>query len=866
MNYYNYDNEEVLDLVNTNKGGLTREEVNNRLEKYGFNEIISGKKKSKLRMFLEEFKDLLLIILLISGIFSIIISYLNNESYLDGIIIILIVILNCFVEFIQELKASNAVDELKKIQVTNVLVKRNNRVEEINSKYLVVGDIILLEAGDIVPSDARILESTMLKVNESCLTGESIDISKNNKKIDRELPLASRSNMIYSGTNITYGKCTAVVTETGMNTELGHIAKELNTIEKNKSPLEIKLADISKVLSYIILIIVFLIFTIGLIKGLDLQELLMLSISLAVAAVPEGLPTVITIILSLGVISLSKKKAIIKKIKAVETLGCTEIICTDKTGTITQNKMNVEKVYFNNNLYTNKALIDKKYLEYVILNNDVNICNGEYIGDQTEIAILEYSKNKKINIVKTQNKYPRINEIPFDSSRKMMTTIHTNKEELLIVTKGSFDSVIEKCTYVLIDNEQVKLTKTLKEELHKVECDLSSKAYRVLTVAYKNVEKVKTFNNIENNLIFLMMFAMIDPPRKDVKDAIKSCIKAHIKPIMITGDSLETAQAIGRDIGIMESDEEAILGMDFDKLDKNNINELVKNYSVYARVSPENKLEIVKAWQANNKVVAMAGDGVNDAPAINQADIGVGMGLTGSDVSKDAADMILLDDSFSSIVNAIHEGRIIYDNIKNILLYLLTGNIAEILIVLIGIIFGMEIFIPVQLLYINLVTDSIPAIALAFEKGSSNIMDRKPRKKEESLFTKYFVSKMSLSSILKTLAVLLIYFVNIKIFDLSTATTMAFLTLILLEIVFAYSCRNIREPVLGNKIFANIHLNKSTIFLLIIQTIIMITPLKSIFDIKTLSFIQVMYTIFVVLICYLVDELSKILLTKIFKD
>lgn len=866
MNYYNYDNEEVLDLVNTNKGGLTREEVNNRLEKYGFNEIISGKKKSKLRMFLEEFKDLLLIILLISGIFSIIISYLNNESYLDGIIIILIVILNCFVEFIQELKASNAVDELKKIQVTNVLVKRNNRVEEINSKYLVVGDIILLEAGDIVPSDARILESTMLKVNESCLTGESIDISKNSKKIDRELPLASRSNMIYSGTNITYGKCTAVVTETGMNTELGHIAKELNTIEKNKSPLEIKLADISKVLSYIILIIVFLIFTIGLIKGLDLQELLMLSISLAVAAVPEGLPTVITIILSLGVISLSKKKAIIKKIKAVETLGCTEIICTDKTGTITQNKMNVEKVYFNNNLYTNKALIDKKYLEYVILNNDVNICNGEYIGDQTEIAILEYSKNKKINIVKTQNKYPRINEIPFDSSRKMMTTIHTNKEELLIVTKGSFDSVIEKCNYVLIDNEQVKLTKTLKEELHKAECELSSKAYRVLTIAYKNVEKVKTINNIENNLTFLMMFAMIDPPRKDVKDAIKSCKKAHIKPIMITGDSLETAQAIARDIGIMDSDDEAISGMEFDKLDKNNINELVKNYSVYARVSPENKLEIVKAWQANNKVVAMAGDGVNDAPAINQADIGVGMGLTGSDVSKDAADMILLDDSFSSIVNAIHEGRIIYDNIKNILLYLLTGNIAEILIVLIGIILGMEIFIPVQLLYINLVTDSIPAIALAFEKGSSNIMDRKPRKKEESLFTKYFVAKMSLSSILKTLTVLLIYFVNAKIFDLSTATTMAFLTLILLEIVFAYSCRNIRKPVLGNKLFTNIHLNKSTIFLLVIQIIIMTTPLNSIFGIETLSFIQVMYVMFVVLICYLVDELSKILLIRIFKD
>lgn len=866
MNYYNYDNEEVLDLVNTNKGGLTREEVNNRLEKYGFNEIISGKKKSKLRMFLEEFKDLLLIILLISGIFSIIISYLNNESYLDGIIIILIVILNCFVEFIQELKASNAVDELKKIQVTNVLVKRNNRVEEINSKYLVVGDIILLEAGNIVPSDARILESTMLKVNESCLTGESIDISKNSKKIDRELPLASRSNMIYSGTNITYGKCTAVVTETGMNTELGHIAKELNTIEKNKSPLEIKLADISKVLSFIILIIVFLIFIIGLIKGLDLQELLMLSISLAVAAVPEGLPTVITIILSLGVISLSKKKAIIKKIKAVETLGCTEIICTDKTGTITQNKMNVEKVYFNNNLYTNKALIDKKYLEYVILNNDVNICNGEYIGDQTEIAILEYSKNKKINIVKTQNKYPRINEIPFDSSRKMMTTIHANKEELLIVTKGSFDSVIEKCTYVLIDNEQVKLTKTLKEELHKAECELSSKAYRVLTVAYKNVEKVKTINNIENNLTFLMMFAMIDPPRKDVKAAIKSCKKAHIKPIMITGDSLETAQAIARDIGIMESDDEAISGIGFDKLDKNNINELVKNYSVYARVSPENKLEIVKAWQANNKVVAMAGDGVNDAPAINQADIGVGMGLTGSDVSKDAADMILLDDSFSSIVNAIHEGRIIYDNIKNILLYLLTGNIAEILIVLIGIILGMEIFIPVQLLYINLVTDSIPAIALAFEKGSSNIMDRKPRKKEESLFTKYFVAKMSLSSILKTLAVLLIYFVNAKIFDLSTATTMAFLTLILLEIVFAYSCRNIRKPVLGNKLFTNIHLNKSTIFLLVIQIIIMTTPLNSIFGIETLSFIQVMYVMFVVLICYLVDELSKILLIRIFKD
>ena len=866
MNYYNNNIEEVLDLLDSNTSGLNREEVYNRLNKYGKNEITSEKKKSKLLMFLEEFNNLLLIILLISGIFSIVIAYINNDSYLDGIIIIIIVVLNCLVEFIQELHANNAIDELKKIEVNKVLVKRNNRVEEIDSKNLVIGDIVFLVAGSIVPADGRIISSTMLKVNESCLTGESIDIDKNNLKINKEVSLANRTNMVYQGTIVTYGKCTMVVTETGMNTHLGKIAKDISNTLTTKSPLEDKLDDISKILSYLILIIVFLIFLIGLLKGMELKELLMLSISLAVAAVPEGLPTVITIILSLGVVTISKKNAIIKRIKAVETLGCTEIICTDKTGTLTKNLMTVEKVYFNNILYDSKPKLNKTYLEYAILNNNVFLSNGKYLGDQTEKAILDYCKKQGINKEKVESKYPRINEIPFDSKRKMMTTIHSSKEEILIITKGSFDSIINKCSNILIDNKEIKLTKKIKEDLYKEEKYLSSNAYRVLTFAYKKTNKLNRFNNIENNLTFLMMFALIDPPRKDVKASIAACKKAHIKPIMITGDSLDTAFAIAKEIGITDDINEAILGIDFDKLDKSNINELVKNYSVYARVSPENKLEIVSAWQNNNKVVAMAGDGVNDAPAIKKADIGVGMGITGSDVSKDVADMVLLDDNFSTIVNTIFEGRVIYDNIKNVLLYLLTGNIAEILIVLIGIIFGMEIFIPVQLLYINLVTDSIPAISLAFEKGSSNIMNRPPRKKEDSIFTKYFIAKMTISSILKSIAVILIYFTNLTLFDKYTASTMAFLSLILFEIVFAFSCRNIKEPVLGKSILSNTHLNKSTLFLLIIQIIIMITPLKSIFNITTLTFTQTIYILFIVFICYLIDELSKKILLKVFKD
>lgn len=863
MNYYSVDIEKIYSKLNTNKDGLPTEEVTSRLNKYGKNEINDIKKESKLVIFFKQFKNLLLVILLLSGLFSIVLSYINKESYIDGIIIIVIVIVNCLIDFFQEIKASNAVEELKEKQVTTVLVKRDGIVKEVDSKELVKGDIILLEAGSLVPADARIIKSTMLKVDESCLTGESIDIEKNNEVLNDNTILACRTNMLYQGTIVTYGKATVVVIETGMNTELGKIAASLSTTIKNKSPLEIKLEEISKALSYIIFGVIVVMFLIGLIKGIEFQELIILSISLAVAAIPESLPTVITIVLSLGVLKLSKKNAIVKENKSIETLGCTEIICTDKTGTITENKMSVEKVYFNNKIYDKKDKIDKSILSLAILNSDVYCKDDILIGESTEVAIYNYINSKNINIDKIKNNNTRINEIPFDSNRKMMSTFHINKENNFIVTKGSFDSIIDKCKYIKEEDKIVNLTKKKKEELRNIQDNLSKDSYRVLTYAYK--DSVDTNKMEEKDLIFLMMFAIIDPPRKEVKKSIKLCKDAGIRPIMITGDSLETAKAIAKSVGILEHDDEAISGVELDKINKEELKNIVDNFSVYARVSPENKLDIVSAWQENNKTVAFVGDGVNDSPAIKKADIGIGMGITGSDVSKEAADLIILDDSFSTIVTSCKEGRIIYDNIKNVLLYLLTGNIAEILVVLVGILFGVEIFIPIQLLYINLVTDSIPAISLSFEKGSKDVMNKLPRSKEEGLFTKYFVLKMILSSLLKTSSVLLVYFINISIYNVSVATTMAFLTLILLEIVFAYSCKNIKEPIINKNIFTNKHLNKSTIYLLIIQLIIFITPIKHIFNITTLSFIQCIYVLFIVLICYLIDEFSKVLLRDIEK-
>ena len=867
MKFYSLDIEETLKKLSSNKDGLSNEEVEKRLKKDGKNKIIEIKKESNFSKFLNEFKDLMIIILILSSIVSFILSILSNESFTDSLIILAIVILNAILGFIQELKADKAVESLKKMQITTIKVKRNNEIYVVNSENIVKGDILVLEAGDTIPADARIIWEASLKVDESSLTGESIPVSKNIITLNENTILSQRKNMIYSGTSIVYGKCQAVVCGTGMNTEFGLIAKCLNEEEKETTPLQRKIDGISKFLSLIIFLIIVVMFIIGIIKGMDIKEIIMLSISLAVAAIPEGLPAVITITLSLGMSTMAKKNAIVRKMSSVETLGCTEVICSDKTGTITQNKMKVQEVYYNNKICSCNDLDKNNILLLIMaLNNDTEKSNNNYIGDPTEIALYEACE-ECLNISKLIDNNKRIDELPFDSDRKMMSTINKNEKNFILYTKGSFDSIIKHCLYIYEDNNIKKLTEEDINKLKEIERQESNKAYRVLAYAYKKIDESYILNkSLENELIFVGMTAMIDPPRIDVKDAINECKMAHIKPIMITGDSLSTATSIAKEIGILNNENEAITGECLDKMSKEELIKNVNNYSVYARVSPMNKLDIVNAWKQNGKIVAMTGDGVNDAPALKSADIGVGMGITGTEVSKGVSDIILANDSFSTIVTAVKEGRRIFDNIRNVLVYLLTGNIAEILVMFIGMLYGIEIFLPIQLLYINLITDSIPAIALAFENSEENIMHRNIRKNNGSFFTPFLTAKMSLSAILKTIAVILVYFINLKLYNIEVATTMSFLTLILLEMIFAYSCRNLKKNIISKNLFSNKYMNRSILILGIIQIIIFITPLKSIFKIIDLTLLQVIYCFIVVLLLFLIDELSKNIINKLFKD
>ncbi len=869
MKYYNVDEKKVLKELKTSMSGLTAKEASDRLLKYGKNKLSETKKDSWLVKFLKEFNNLMIIILCLAAGLSFVLSIINDESMIDSLIILAIVFINAILGFIQELKADKAIDELNKMQVARVKVKRENEIIVINIEEVVVGDILVLEAGDQVPADARIIGEASLKVDEASLTGESVAVTKSVKKITKkDVSLSERANMIYSGTSVVYGKCLAVVTATGMDTEIGLIAELLSKEENEETPLQKRINNISKILSIIIFIVISIMFLIGLLKGMDFQEVLLLSISLAVAAIPEGLPAVITIILSLGMSSLAKKKAIVRKMSSVETLGCTEIICSDKTGTITQNKMTVQEVYFDKKIYDDCEFKENNILtKIMMLNNDIEVSGENYIGDPTELALYNYCLDININVLEERKKYPRIAELPFDSDRKMMSTIHYINDEYLLLTKGSFDSILAHSNYMLVNGKKKKITKVDREYLKQVEDEESSKAYRVLAFAYKKLSVDFTVNNdIEDDLIFVGMVGMIDPPREDVIDAIKQCKNAHIKPIMITGDSLATAKAIAKEIGILENDDEAITGNELDKYSREELKEVVKKYTVYARVSPMNKLSIVNAWKENNKVVAMTGDGVNDAPALKTSHIGVGMGITGTEVSKGASDIVLSDDSFATIVSAVKEGRRIFDNIRNVLVYLLTGNITEIIVIFVGMLFGLEVFIPIQLLYINLVTDSIPAIALAFEKESKNIMDRDVRKQDSSFFTPFLLGKIISSSILKAIIILLTYFIGLKSFDLPTASTMAFLALVLAEMIFAFSCRNLKEMVTGNNLFGNKQLNKSIIGLLIIQLLIFITPLKKLFNLVTLNFAQVALCVGLVLIMFILDELLKSVIVKILKD
>ena len=875
MKYYDEDADKVLDALQTSEEGLSATEAQARLNRYGLNKLKETNKKSKLAKFLDQFKDMMIIVLLIAAVFSGISSYLNGEPYTDTIVIIVVVLLNAIMGFAQELKADSAVESLKKMTTPNAKVIRDGQVTICSSEKIVPGDIIDLEAGDTVPADARVIWEVSSSVDESMLTGESEPISKDVEKVNSDAQINERINMVYSGCNVVYGKLKAVVVKTGMDTELGKIASSVQKDKEVLSPLQIKINNISKVLSLIIACIIGFVLIYGIAKGNDTLEIIMLCISLAVAAIPENLPTVITVTLSLGTTAMAKKNTIVRKISSVETLGSIDIICSDKTGTITQNKMTVKEVIFNNKKYkVEKEPIEKSELliDVMVLCNDSKIDpqnKDNLIGDPTETALFKYALDMGYNPQNIVKNNKRVAEVPFDSDRKMMSTINTVQDKIIVSTKGSLDSLLKVCTSYYENGKIYKLDDKQRQKILNFEKEMAQKALRVLSFAYKVIKEVPDEDelpNVENDLTFVGLVGMMDPPRETVKESIKTCREAGIRPIMITGDSLSTATAIAKEIGIIAEGTGVIEGKELDKLSDEQLIKEVPKYSVYARVQPEHKVRIVKAWQANNKVVAMTGDGVNDAPAIKLAHVGIGMGKTGTEVTKSVADVILIDDSFSTIVDAVGEGRKIYDNIRNGIIYSLASNFAEIIVVVVGLFYNIEIFLPLHILYINLATDSIPSICLAFEKAAKGIMKRKPKPVNAPFFTPFVIANLALSAVFKAVAVLgTYYFANIY-FGQDVARTMAFLCMVVQEMVYALNCRNLKELTVKQGLFSNKAMNIGMIILIIMQLIVFGTPVGQIFNITAISFMQIIVIVLINIISFVLIDFLKLGVKKLFRD
>lgn len=853
---------ELFDEYKTKINGLSENEATERLKKYGLNQLEQRKKESKIKIFLRQFNDLMVILLIIAAILSIFVSILQGDSIIDSIIIIIIVVVNAVLSFIQEIKSDMAIEELNKMFITNNYVLRNGEQKQIDVRNIVPGDIVILEAGDYVSADGRIITEEGLEINESTLTGESKAVKKCNEVFNTDKELYERSNMVFAGCNVTNGRAKVLITKTAMKTELGKIATSLIDKKSDITPLQKKINQISKILTYIVLGIIFVMMIIGLLMKNAFFDVLMLSISLAVAAIPEGLSSVITIILSLGMTSMAKKNVIIRKMASVETLGSTDIICSDKTGTITKNMMEIKSIYLNNKLYNENDVINQNNLLYecaslcqdVVRNND-----GTFYGDETEVAIIKYLD--KIGYKTNINE--RIKEYPFDSDRKMMSVIYKKDNDNVAYIKGSFDSIISRCSKYLLDNNVYELDETYKKQLADIEKQESSKALRLIAFAYKD-------NNIdrpEENMIFIGLMGMMDPPRDKVRDAIILCEKSGIRPIMITGDSINTAIAVAKDVNIIDDSSKAIEGKYIDKMSDEEMDKYILNYQVFARISPNTKMRIVETLQKKGYVVAMTGDGVNDAPSIQKADIGIGMGITGTEVVKKVADCILVDDSFNTIVEGVSEGRRITSNIKKVVLYLLAGNIIEVVLVFVSLLLNMEFFTTLQLLWINLVTDSIPAISLAFEKNMDGLMDNTPDNKyNQSFFTPFLNAKLIITAVIKSIIMILFTIVLSKNVGIQTATSLLFIYLICNELLFAYSCRNPKKSILNKHIFENKTLNLSFISLIILQILLFASPLGKYFIAGNINIKLILLTIIITIVSFILEELFKPIFTKLFKD
>ena len=826
MKEYLRTKEEVLSELNVNENGLSSSEAEARLEKHGKNKLAEGKKESVIHRFLKQLAEPMTIILIVAAIISAVLAVVESEFPTDVIIIMAVVLINAVLGVLQESKAEKALEALEKIAAATSKVMRDGKQITVKSEDLVVGDVVILEAGDAVPADCRIIECASLKIEEAALTGESVPVDKKDgvliAGVNGDVSLGDRKNMVFMGSTVVYGRGKAVVVATAMDTEMGKIADALSNAQEGKTPLQRKLGQLSKILTFLVIGICVMVFAINIVRDLitgsnidfgTILDTFMIAISLAVAAIPEGLATVVTIVLSIGVTNMSKRNAIIRKLTAVETLGCTQIICSDKTGTLTQNKMTVVEHFAS---------------DEALLANGMSLCSDAEIdldlktaiGEPTECALVNYAYALNLSKDEQKGAYPRVGEVPFDSARKMMTTVHQNGEKIVQFTKGAPDEILKRCAFVYENGSVAPMTEEKRQEITSANKSMADKALRVLALGYKVLTALPTAyeaQELENELCFVGLVGMIDPVRPEVKPAIDECRSAGIRPIMITGDHKDTAVAIAMQLGIIENREQAITGAELDGISDEEFDSIVENYSVYARVQPEHKTRIVNAWRKKGKVTAMTGDGVNDAPSIKNADIGVGMGITGTDVTKNVADMILTDDNFATIVSAVGEGRRIYDNIRKSIQFLLASNLSEVLSIFFATIFGFAIFKPVHLLWINLITDCLPALSLGMERPEGDIMKRKPRDSKEGIFAGGLGFGVVYQGILVTIITLASYFIGMYVlapqhyphliegteaFNSAAAalgSTMAFLTLSMAEIFHSFNMRSLKNSIFGMK-------------------------------------------------------------------
>ena len=859
--------DEIYKELKTSKKGLDLNTVKRLQKLNGKNTLIEKNKKTKLQIFLSQFKNVMIILLLIVGILSLIYSIISKSDFLEPIVILGTTIINCVMGFLQESKAEDALGKLKKYEANYITVKRNGKYKDIDSKNLVVGDYLVLEAGDKIPADARVVESYFAKVNESILTGESLSVDKNEETITEDVTISERKNMIYSGTVLVAGKIEAIVVAIGMDTELGKIASVMDTKEEPITPLQMKVQKISRFITIVACVLITFVLVYGIINNYSFLNLIMLCISMIVASVPECLPIAITATLSIGVSQMAKKKSIVRNLAAIETLGATEVICTDKTGTLTENKMAVTKVFeADKEIELNHIKEHQRFVEIInYCNTAVLNENGTYSGDAVDVALKEYLKDNHIKI--KQNK--EVIELPFDSDRKMMSSVYEVDGKNILYTKGSFESILQRSTKALINGELINLSKEKIEEYKELENLMSKEALKVLAFAYKEIDKNITeeqdYFKEESNLILVGLIGLKDPVRKNIKESIKACQNAHIRPIMLTGDNLPTASSIAKEIGICKSDNECINATELNGLSEKELIKYINKYSVFARVSPENKLQIVKAVQKQGKVVAMTGDGVNDAPAIKLANVGIGMGKSGTDVTKDVSDILLLDDSFNTITTAVSEGRRIYDNVITNILYNLSSNFTEICIILFGMLTGNTIISAIHVLYIDLVADTIPSITLAFEGASKDIMNRKPNGLNKRIFTNYFSAFLIISVILETAISLFVYYHFIDLGQ-PVAQTLALLSIVINEFVFAYNCRSLKEQIHKRGFFSNKYLNMGILLLMLVQLLVFFTPIGKIFGLSAITISQLIFVILVNILSFIIIELLKPLIIKQFKD